>query len=122
MTRAGRLGVALCLNALLVVAEIVSGSVAHSSALFADAGHNLADVAAVLLSLAALRWSLRPGSAERSYGNHRGTILAALANAALLAVVTCAIVAFAIERMVHPVVPDGALVSEVAGAALVLNG
>lgn len=122
MTRSMRLRVALGINAALVVAEVVAGIAAHSAALFSDAGHNVADVAAVLLSLAAVHWALRPRSETRTYGNHRGTILAALANATVLAVVTCAIVALAIERIVHPVVVNGALMSEVGGVALVANG
>lgn len=122
MTAPQRLGTALFLNALLVAGEVVAGVLAHSTALFADAGHNLSDVAAIVVSLGALRWSLRPRSDARTYGNHRGTILAALANASLLAVVTCAIVVFALVRLVHPTTPDGALVMAVAGAALVVNG
>ncbi len=122
MTRSVRLRVALGVNVALVVGEVLAGIAAHSAALFSDAGHNLADVAAVLLSLAAVRWALRPRSESRTYGNHRGTILAALANATLLAVVTCAIVALAIDRIVHPVVVHGLLMSEVGGVALVANG
>jgi cobalt-zinc-cadmium efflux system protein len=105
----------------LVVAEIVAGLSAHSSALLADAGHNLADVGAIALSLAALRWALRPRSDLRTYGNHRGTILAALANATALALITCAVVVLAVYRLLHPVAVQGALMSEVAGAALVVN-
>ena len=56
--------------------------VAHSLGLLADAGHNLSDVAAVVISLVAVRWARRAPTAERSYGYHRGTILAALVNAA----------------------------------------
>jgi cobalt-zinc-cadmium efflux system protein len=109
------------LNAALVVAEVVAGIEAHSSALLSDAGHNLSDVAAIGLSLAAVRWALRPRSELRTYGNHRGTILAALANATILVGVTVVIVALAVDRLLHPVAVHGALVSEVAGASLVLN-
>ena len=120
--RSRRLAAAAALNGALVVAELVAGVAARSSALLSDAGHNLADVAAVGLSLAAVRWALQPRSELRTYGNHRGTILAALANATVLAVVTCAIVALAVERILHPVAVHGALMSEVGGAALVANG
>jgi cobalt-zinc-cadmium efflux system protein len=120
--RQRRLATAAAVNGALVVVEVAAGIVAHSSALLSDAGHNLADVAAVALSLAAVRWALRPRSELRTYGNHRGTILAALANATVLAVVTCAIVALAVDRLVHPVAVHGALMSVVAGAALVVNG
>ncbi len=120
--RTRRLVVAAAINGALVVAETLAGVSAHSTALLSDAGHNLADVGAVVLSLAAVRWALRPRSELRSYGNHRATILAALANATVLAVVTCAVVALAVERLVHPVAVHGVLVSGVAGAALVMNG
>ncbi|MDA8311119.1 MAG: cation diffusion facilitator family transporter [Actinomycetota bacterium] len=119
--RSRRLVAAAAVNGALVVAEIIAGLAARSSALLSDAGHNLADVGAIVLSLAALRWALRPRSEQRTYGNHRGTILAALANATFLALVTCAVVALAVYRLLHPAAVHGPLMSEVAGAALVVN-
>lgn len=121
MTRAARLGLALALNTALVAGQVVAGLLAHSTSLLADAGHNVTDVAAVLLSLGALRWAMRPRSDARSYGNHRGTILAALANAAALAVVTCAIVVVGVYRLVHPPTVTGPVVAVVGGAALLVN-
>lgn len=122
MTRSSRLVATLSINAALVVGEIVGGVVAHSTGLLADAGHNLTDVAAVGLSLVAVRWAMRPRSDARSYGNQRATILAALTNAAFLAVVTVAIAALSVERLVHPVHVTGGIVIVVAGGALVANG
>jgi cobalt-zinc-cadmium efflux system protein len=122
MSRSRRLGAALAVNAVLVVAEVAGGVDAHSTGLLSDAGHSLADVGSVVLSLAALRWSLRPRTELRTFGNHRGTILAALANATLLAVITLAILALSLYRLFHPVAVHGAVVGVVAGAALVLNG
>ena len=52
MTRTSRLVVALGINVVLVVGQVVGGVAAHSTGLLADAGHNLTDVAAVALSLA----------------------------------------------------------------------
>ncbi|MGH9110087.1 MAG: cation diffusion facilitator family transporter [Acidimicrobiales bacterium] len=122
MSRTWRLAVALAINVALVAGQVVAGVISHSAGLLADAGHNLTDVAAVGLSLVAVRWALRPRSANRSYGNHRGTILAALANAAVLAVVTVAIAAVGIVRLLHPTHVDGGVVAAVAGAAVVANG
>jgi cobalt-zinc-cadmium efflux system protein len=122
VSRTGRLLVTLVVNVALVVGELAAGLAAHSTGLLADAGHNVTDVAAVLLSLIAVRWAMRPRSDARSYGNHRGTILAALANAAVLAVMTCAIVAVGIDRLLSPSPVDGTLVAVVAGVALVANG
>ena len=78
MDRTRRLGLSLALNVALVAVQIVAGVIAHSTGLLADAGHNVADVGALVVSLVAVRLVLQPPSAERSYGNHRATILAAL--------------------------------------------
>jgi cobalt-zinc-cadmium efflux system protein len=96
--------------------------VAHSTGLLADAGHNLADIGALILSLVAVRLALRPPSAERSYGNHRATILAALANAALIAVVTALIVVDSVHRLGHPEHVRAGIVVAVALGGLVVNG
>ncbi|MHB8219459.1 MAG: cation diffusion facilitator family transporter [Acidimicrobiales bacterium] len=122
MTRTGRLVAALAVNGALVAGQVVAGIVAHSSSLVADAGHNLTDVAAIAISLLAVRWALRPRSEARSFGNHRGTILAALVNAAILAVVTAAIVAESVNRLLHPVHVDGGVVVVTAAVAVVANG
>jgi cobalt-zinc-cadmium efflux system protein len=121
MSRSSRLLVALAINAVLVAGQVVGGVVAHSSGLLADAGHNLTDVCAIAISLAAVRWAMRPRSDARSFGNHRGTILAALVNSAALAVVTVAIVVHSISELVHPGQVDGSLVAAVAGVAMVAN-
>jgi cobalt-zinc-cadmium efflux system protein len=121
MSRSVRLGAALAINGALVGGQVVAGIVAHSTGLLSDAGHNLADVAAIVISLLAVRWVLRPRSEARSFGNHRGTILAALVNAVTLTVVTLAIVAESIVRLVHPSHVDGGVVVAVAAVAVVAN-
>ena len=60
MDRTRRLAVSLALNLGLVVAQIAFGITSHSTGLLADAGHNLTDVGALALSLAAVRLVLRP--------------------------------------------------------------
>jgi cobalt-zinc-cadmium efflux system protein len=122
MDRSRRLAVSLVLTAALVVVEVGFGLVAHSSGLLADAGHNLSDVGALALSLVAVRLTLRPPSAARSFGNHRATILAALANAALIAVVTVLIVIDSVHRFDHPEHVRAGLVIVVASFGLVVNG
>jgi cobalt-zinc-cadmium efflux system protein len=100
--RSQRLRIALGLNAVLVVAQVAAGILAHSIGLVADAGHNLTDVAAVTLAIFAVHLVGRPGDERRSFGYHRSTILAAQANAAGLLVVMVIIVYEAIRRLVHP--------------------
>ena len=121
MTRTRRLAISLALNAALVVAQVALGLVARSTGLLADAGHNLTDVGALVLSMVAVRLALRPPSAERSFGNHRATILAALANASLIAVVTALIVVGSVHRLGHPEHVRAGLVVVVASLGLVVN-
>ena len=122
MDRTRRLSISLGLNAALVVVLVVAGARAHSSGLLADAGHNAVDVGALVFSLVAVRLALQPPSAARSFGNHRATILAALANAVLIAGVTVLIVAQSVHRLVHPLSVRAGVVVVVASAALVING
>jgi len=122
MDRTRRLAISLAMNLGLVVAQVAFGIVAHSTGLLADAGHNLTDVGALALSLVAVRLALRPASPARSFGNHRATILAALANAVLIAAVTVLIVVSAVHRLLHPQHVEAGIVVAVAAAGLVVNG
>jgi cobalt-zinc-cadmium efflux system protein len=122
MDRTRRLLLSLCLNIGLVVVQVIFGLVAHSTGLLADAGHNLTDVGAMALALVAVQFVLRPPSAARSFGNHRATVLAALANAVVLAAVTVLIVAGSIHRLLHPAPVHAGIVVVVATFGLVVNG
>jgi len=119
--RERRLVLAFGLNALIVAVQVVFGLVAHSVGLLADAAHNLVDVAAVLLTLVAVRLTARRRTAERSFGYHRSTVLAALANAALVLSVTVAIVIEGVQRLVHPTAVHGGIVVVVALVAMAGN-
>jgi len=119
--RARRLEMALGLNLVVVVAQVVAGVSAHSVGLIADAGHNLTDVVALGVSLVAVSWARRGATAQRSFGYHRGTILAALANATGILAVTIFIVYEAIGRLMHPEPVRGGLVVLVALGAMVIN-
>ncbi|HLI16047.1 MAG TPA: cation diffusion facilitator family transporter [Acidimicrobiales bacterium] len=119
--RAARLGVALAVNLALVVAEAVAGVVAHSGALVANAGHDLTDAVALGLGLVAARLVLRSPTQTRSFGFHRATILAALANVGLLLVVTVLIVAVGVAHLLRPPPVDGGLVAVIGGCALAAN-
>ena len=121
MNRTTRLAVALGLNLSLVAVQAVFGLVARSLGLLSDAGHNLADVAAVLISLIAVRYARRAPTESRSYGYHRGTILAALANAVAILLVTLVITYEAVRRLAHPTPVRGGLVVIVALIAFVVN-
>ena len=122
VTRARRLQVALGVDLGLVLAEAVGGGFSHSTALLADAGHNLADAAALVLALVAVRLAHRSPTAVRSFGYHRATIVAAVANVAALLLVTVVVVLAGIERILHPVHVDAGTLVAVAALAVVGNG
>ena len=117
--RAFAIGIGL--NMFFVVIEAVYGIASNSLALLADAGHNLSDVAGLLLAWAAAWLSRRAPTAKRTYGFGRATILAALGNAVLLLVAIGAIAWEAIRRFGSPTPVEGGTVMIVAAIGIVIN-
>src|SRR5579884_3782574 len=116
-----RLRVAIALTALFVLIEAIAGILAHSLALLSDAGHNLTDTLALVLSLWAFELARRPSTAERTFGLHRAGILAALANAVVLVVIAVGILIEAYQRFRSPEAVHADLMIGVAAVAVVLN-
>lgn len=117
----GVLAFALVLNAAYTVVEGIAGAFTDSLALLADAGHNLSDVFALAIALAAAWLMRRPPTARRSFGFMRAEILAAFVNAVLLVVIAIAIAVEAVRRIGDPPdVPGGWLVV-VAGVGILVN-
>jgi len=114
--------IAVALNIGIVVLQVVYGFIAHSTALLADAGHNLSDVLGLVLAWGAIFLARRKTSARFTYGLRGSSILASLANAALLCVASGAIAWEAILRLTDPPVVGGVEVFAVAAAGLVING
>ena len=116
-----RLKVVLELNVAIVAAQATFGILAHSLGLLSDAGHNLTDAAAVGISLIAVLWARRAPTSRRSFGYHRGTILAAQANAASVLAITVLILYEGIRRLVHPRPVEGLVVVVVSLVAFGAN-
>ena len=119
--RERRLIIVLVLNLAIVAGEAIAGILAGSLGLLADAAHNLTDVAGVALALVAIRWARRAPTGRRSFGYHRGTVLAAQANAASILAVTILILFEGARRVARPEPVEGLIVVIVAGIALVAN-
>jgi cobalt-zinc-cadmium efflux system protein len=117
-----RYGVGVGLNLAFVVAEAVAGVVAHSTALFADAGHNLSDVLGLALAGGAAWLARRPGGAQRTYGFGKATVFAALINGLLLVFASGAIVWEGVQRLLQPVDVDATTVMIVAALGVLING
>jgi cobalt-zinc-cadmium efflux system protein len=112
---------AIALNLAFVVIEAGMGLAASSLALLADAGHNLSDVAALALAWTASWLGRRPPTRMRTYGYRRFSILASLANAALLMIAVGAIALEAVRRFAHPAPVAEPIVIAVAAIGVVLN-
>src|SRR5262245_50476221 len=110
------------LNAGYVVVQLIFGVFAHSLALIADAGHNFGDVLALLLAWGATYLSSTPSTARRTYGLGRSSILAALANSALLLIAVGGITWEAIRRFSDPGEVAGKTVMIVAAIGIIING
>jgi cobalt-zinc-cadmium efflux system protein len=118
--RAFAIGIAL--NLAYVAGEAVAGIISGSLALLADAGHNLGDVLGLSLSWGAAVLSRRQPSGRFTYGLRSSSILAALANAIILLVVTGGIAWEALWRLAHPVPVVSGIVIAVAAAGIFVNG
>lgn len=116
--------IGITLNIVFVAIEAFYGWKINSLALLADAGHNLSDVAGLVLAWgAALASRLRPDQ-RHTYGWQRGTILAAFANALLLLVAMGALIWEAVGRLTSPdplASVEGATIMVVAGIGIVVN-
>jgi len=117
--RAFAIGVAL--NAGFVLVEWTFGVLANSLALIADASHNFGDVLGLLLAWGAAALARRRPSPRFTYGLRSSTILAALANAALLLVITGGIAWEAILRFRNPASIDAPVVIWVAALGILIN-
>jgi cobalt-zinc-cadmium efflux system protein len=116
------LRVSLVVTMLYVVLLVVAGIRAHSLALLSEAGHNLADFLALLLSLVAVFLEGRPPSATKTYGYRRAGVLAALVNALSLVVVSFFIFYEAFQRLQHPEHVRAGVMIGVAAAGVAMNG
>jgi len=116
------LKISLAVTLAYIVLLVVAGLRAHSLALLSEAGHNLSDFLALLLSLVAVYFQARPPNSSKTYGYQRAGVLAALVNAASLVAVSFFIFYEAFRRLQHPEHVQASVMMWVAAAGVVMNG
>lgn len=94
-----RLITVLVITLAVVFIQVVGAAISGSLALLADAGHMLSDAAGVFIALLAAWIATRPASDLRTYGYLRAEVLAALANALILIVISVVIFIEAVRRL-----------------------
>ncbi len=114
--------IAVALNVVIVLVQAIYGVIAHSTALLADAGHNLSDVLGLLLAWGAMWLTTRRPSARYTFGYGSTSILASLVNAGLLLFACGVIVAEAVNRLLNPAPVAGLTVFVVATVGMLVNG
>jgi cobalt-zinc-cadmium efflux system protein len=116
------LRLSLVATLLYVVLTFIAGMRAHSLALISEAGHNVSDAAALLLSFLAVYFQQRPPTEEKTFGYHRAGVLAAFLNAVTLIVIAAWIGLEALHRLSQPVAVQPKLMMVVAAAGVAMNG
>ena len=120
LNTAFKLGIAL--NVGFVIVEAVFGFIYGSMGLLSDAGHNLSDVFALVLSMVAFKLMSKAPDERHTYGYRKFSIQASLINALLLFAAVGVILFESIEKLIHPTPVDGDAVAWVAAAGVLVNG
>lgn len=113
--------IGISLNFLFVLVEVTVGLIVNSLSLLSDAGHNLADVVSLALSLLAFRLMKVRSNEQYTYGYRKTSILVALFNTMFLLVSIGAIVFEAVQRIFNPYPTSGETIAIVAGIGIVIN-
>lgn len=116
-----RVAMAVGVNILLTLVQIVAGVFSGSLALIADAVHNLSDAMSLVIAFFARRIARRPADASMTFGYGRAEVVAALINYVTLVVLAVWLAAEGVQRLFNPVEVEGWTVVVVAAVALVID-
>jgi cobalt-zinc-cadmium efflux system protein len=116
------LRISLVVTLAYIVLLVVAGLRAHSLALLSEAGHNLSDFVALLMSWGAVYLQGRPPSARKTFGYNRAGVLVAFVNGLSLVLIAFYILYEAFRRLQVPVDVRAGIMIWVAAAGVVMNG
>ena len=119
-SRVLRISLAVTLAYILLL--VLAGVRAHSLALLSEAGHNVTDFGALLMSWGAVYLQSRPPSARKTFGYNRAGVLAAFVNGIILVLISFYIWYAAFKRLRAPVEVDAGVMIWVAAAGVIMNG
>ena len=113
--------IGIVLNAGFVVVEFIAGFWYDSLGLISDAGHNLGDVASLVLAMLAFRLAKVHSNTRYTYVYKKSTVVVSLLNAVILLIAVGFILGESIDKLFHPRPVDGDAVAWVAGAGVIIN-
>lgn len=108
-------------NLAYTIIEFVYGTMNNSLALISDAGHNLSDVASLILSLIGMKLAQRAETTAYTYGYKKASLLASLINAVLLVIVVIGILNQAVHKLSNITEVPGLLIVWVALIGVLIN-
>ncbi len=114
--------IGISLNILFVLAEFGAGFWFDSMGLLSDAGHNLSDVASLMLAMLAFRLAKVSPNARFTYGYRKSTVLVSLLNAVILLVAVGVILTESVAKFLQPRAVEGEAIAWVAGIGVLVNG
>jgi len=116
-----QLAVAVIINVLLTVTQVIGGIFSGSLSLIADALHNLSDAGAIFIALIARKIGNKPADVTHHFGYKRAEILATLFNSTTLIIIGLYLIFEAISSYLNPQPINGWIVVWVAAIALVID-
>ena len=116
-----RLIIAIVINMLLTLAQVIGGVISGSLSLIADALHNFSDAASLLIAWVARKIGRQPADHYKTFGYKRAEVIATLINLVSLVIIGIYLIYEAIWRIFEPQVIEGWMVVIVAGIALVID-
>lgn len=116
-----RLALAIIVNMLLTLAQVVGGVISGSLSLIADALHNFSDAASLLIAWVARKIGRQPADHFRTFGYKRAEVIATLINLVSLVLIGLYLIYEALWRVFEPQIIEGWIVVIVAGIALVID-
>lgn len=114
--------IGISLNILFVLAEFGAGFWFDSMGLLSDAGHNLSDVASLMLAMLAFRLAKVRPNEKYTYGFRKSTVLVSLLNAVILLIAVGVILTESVAKFLHPRAVEGEAIAWVAGIGVLVNG
>ncbi|MCX7738044.1 MAG: cation diffusion facilitator family transporter [Hydrogenothermaceae bacterium] len=109
-----RVFIAIILNIMIVVLQLIYGFVSNSISLLTDALHNLQDVVSLIIALIAIMIVQKLPTKEMTFGFLRSEALAGFVNSLLLILAILTVIVFSVHRLINP--------EEVEGVYVILFG
>lgn len=117
-----RIGTVFILNLVFTLIEFVGGLLTNSTAIMADAIHDLGDTLSIGFAWLLNKLSQKQTDDEFTYGYFRFSLLAALINGLVLVIGSVWILSEAIPRLTNPEMPHAAGMFWLAILGVVVNG